>query len=90
MQRKNQEQKKQRTSLSSKLREFWILHPNILILAVCVVFGAIAVGILCAVSLHNHWNLKAIFASPTAILIYVLVGFATVVYVFQRFIFKRW
>lgn len=87
MERKPQEQK---TSLSSKLKEFWILHPNILILAVCAVFLTVAIVILCIVGTYKHWNLYAIFTSSEAILIYVIASFLAILYVFQRIIFKRW
>lgn len=81
---------KRKNSLSSKLREFWILHPSILIIAVLSAFLAIAITILCIVGTYQHWNLRAFFTSSSAILIYVIVGFVAIVYVFQRIIFKRW
>ena len=84
------QKKPKRTSLSSKLREFWILHPNIIILAICAVFLTIAIAILCIVGTVQHWNLKSLLTSPNAILIYVLAGFIAVVYIFQRIVFKRW
>lgn len=86
----NNKNKNKKTSLYSKLREFWILHPTILIIAVCAVFLAIAILILCIVGAYKHWNLLVIFTSPNAILIYVLAGFIAIVYIFQRIIFKRW
>lgn len=79
-----------RTPLSSKIREFWILHPNVLIIIVCAVFFVLAVAILCVVGICQNWDFHGILMSPTAILVYVLVGFAVVVYICQRFIFKRW
>ena len=85
-----QNQRETKTSLSSKLKEFWILHPNILILAVCAIFLTVAIIILCVVGTYKHWNLYAIFTSSEAILIYVIAGFLAILYVFQRIIFKRW
>lgn len=82
--------KRKKTSLSSKLREFWILHPNILIITVCAIFLAIAILILCIVGTCNHWGLRKLLTSPNAILIYVLAGFIAIIYIFQRIIFKRW
>jgi hypothetical protein len=79
-----------KTSLSSKLREFWILHPSALVAIVCAVFLAIAIVILCIVGTHQHWNLRVFFTSPSAILIYVVAGFIVIIYVFQKLIFKRW
>lgn len=81
---------KKKTSLSSKLREFWILHPTILITLVCGIFLAIAVAILCVVGVYQHWDVYTALTSPNAILVYVLAGFIAVVYIFQRIIFKRW
>lgn len=83
-------QQKEKKSLSSKLREFWILHPSILIVLVCTVFLAIALVILCVVGVYQHWDLYTTLTSPNAILIYVLIGFIAVIYIFQRIIFKRW
>lgn len=82
--------KKKKTSLSSKLKAFWILHPNVLIILICAIFIALAITILCIVGVCNHWNMRALFTSPKAILIYVVVGFVAIIYVFQRMIFKRW
>lgn len=79
-----------KTSLSSKLREFWILHPNILIMLVCAVFLTIAITVLCIVGTCNHWNLRTLLTSPNAVLVYVLAGFTAIIYIFQRIIFKRW
>ena len=86
----NQNKKRKKTSLSSKLREFWILHPTILIIAVCAVFLVIAITILCVVGIYQHWDVHTFFTSPTAILVYVLAGFIAIIYIFQRLIFKRW
>lgn len=85
-----QNNKNKKTSLSSKLREFWILHPTILIIAVCAIFLTIAILILCIVGLYRGWDVHTFFTSPNAILVYVLVGFIAIIYIFQRIIFKRW
>lgn len=86
----NKQKTPKRTSLSSKLREFWILHPNILIITVCAIFLAVAIVILCIVGTCKHWNMRMLLTSPNAILVYVLAGFMAIIYIFQRIIFKRW
>lgn len=77
-------------SLSSKLKEFWILHPNIIVIAVCAVFLAIAIVILCVVGACREWDLHTLLTSPNALLVYALAVFIVFVYIFQRLIFKRW
>lgn len=86
----NLKKPQKKTSLSSKLREFWILHPSILIITVCAMFLAIAIIILCIVGAYKHWDVRTFFTSPNAVLVYVLAGFTAIIYIFQRIIFKRW
>jgi hypothetical protein len=77
-------------SLSSKFREFWILHPNVLVIIVCTIFLVLAIAILCVVGAYRGWDVHTLLVSPNAILVYVLAGLVAIVYIFQRIIFKRW
>lgn len=87
---RQRKQKQDRTSLSSKLREFWILHPNIIVILICTIALVIAIVTLCIVGMCRGWSLHTFFTSPNAVLVYVLAGLVLIVYIFQRIIFKRW
>lgn len=79
-----------KTSLSSKLKEFWILHPNVLVIIVCAIFLVLAIFTLCIVGAYRGWDMHTLLVSPNAVLVYVLAGLVAIVYIFQRIIFKRW
>lgn len=86
----NRQTNPKKPPLSSKLRDFWILHPDVLIVIVCAVFIVIAIAILYIVGTYRHWEISVMLTSPRAILVYVIAGFIAVLFVFQRIIFRRW
>lgn len=88
--KQNKQSKLDKRRLYSKLKEFWILHPCVLTILTLGVFAALAIALLCIVSIIQQWDLHAAFTSPVAVFVYVIVGLIAFVYIFQRMIFKRW
>ena len=76
--------------LYSKLREFWILHPGLLVGIACAFFFAIALALFFIVCDLKEWDVGVVLTSPKAILIYAIGLVVGVILLCRNVIFKRW
>ena len=72
------------TNPFSKLK-LWCIRKNVPVLALTLIaLALVGVGLVCVVAVLASWDLVSILTSPTATLVYVLLGVGVVLALYRN------